>query len=113
MEVRDIIEDFATDERSMLAVGTKGAGKEAINLRKKADLMWRNQLTARNIEERLEKATLETFSTGSGGNINNKIRQVFTKIAADPKQMARFKPAERDAINAVVKQGFSSAASKS
>lgn len=108
--VRDAVEDFAIDDANMLAFGTNGAGKTAAQVRKEADILWRNAKTAEDLQQKLEKAALQTMATGSGGNINNKIRQVFTKIAGDPKQMRRYTPAEQEAIRAVVDQGFSSAA---
>lgn len=109
MKVRNAVEDFAIDDANMLAFGVNGAGKNAAEVRKEADLLWRNAKTAENVETLINKATMETMATGSGGNINNKIRQVFTKIAADPKKMRAYSPAEREAIEAVVKQGTTDA----
>lgn len=108
MGVRNKVEDFAIDDANMIAFGVNGSGKGAAQIRKEADLLWRNAKTAEELQTAMEKAAFQTMATGSGGNINNKIKQVFARIAGDPKQMRRYTPDEQAAIKAVVDQGMSS-----
>jgi hypothetical protein len=57
------------------------------------------------IDDALYAAKLRTASTGSGGNINNVIRQELKKILLNDKDRASFSAAEIKQMENVVKQG--------
>ncbi len=57
------------------------------------------------IETALVKARRRAESTGSGGNINNAIRQNIRAILDDPKKARAFNAEERKAMESLVKQG--------
>jgi hypothetical protein len=57
------------------------------------------------IEDAIYAADLKTSSTGSGGNINNAIRQELKRILLNDRDRAAFTKAEIDEMEAVVKQG--------
>lgn len=57
------------------------------------------------VEEAITKAVRRTESTGSGGNINNAIRQNIRQILDNPKRRRAFSKEEIDAMEELVKQG--------
>lgn len=57
------------------------------------------------IEEALVKAKRRTESTGSGGNINNAIRQNIRAILDNPKKSRSFSKSELASMESLVKQG--------
>lgn len=57
------------------------------------------------IEDAVTKATRRTASTGSGGNINNAIRQNIRAILDNPKKAAAFTADEKARMEALIKQG--------
>lgn len=59
------------------------------------------------LENAFTKATDQTASTGSGGNILNKYRQAVTSIINNPKQAKWFKPEEIDTMRKFVHGSFS------
>jgi len=57
------------------------------------------------LEDAVERAKLQAASSGSGGNINNAIRQQIKGILNNPKRLKPFSAAERAAMDKLVKQG--------
>lgn len=57
------------------------------------------------IEDALIKAKRQAESTGSGGNINNAIRQKIRAILDNPKKVRAFTAEERKAMEGLVRQG--------
>jgi hypothetical protein len=57
------------------------------------------------IADAIERARRRTESTGSGGNINNAIRQNITAILNSPKKSKAFTKAEKAAMEDLIKQG--------
>jgi hypothetical protein len=57
------------------------------------------------VEDALAKATRQAESSGSGGNINNAIRQQFKAILNSPKKLASFTKDERAQMEKLVRQG--------
>jgi len=53
-------------------------------------------------DELIEKAKLQTASTGSGGNIGNKYRQAFVKIVTDKKNAAKFDEKELQTMKKLI-----------
>ncbi len=87
----DSIDDFINS-------GPKGAA-DAINTARKANTMWRKSET---IQDALETAELRTTKSGSGGNIDNNIRNEVFKILKNKKQVAPFTQTERKAMKDLV-----------
>lgn len=67
-------------------------GRELYGRFKRADM----------IDKAIEKATRRAASTGSGGNIENALRQEIRKILDNPKKLAGFGQAEREAMERFV-----------
>lgn len=57
------------------------------------------------VEEAIQKAFRRAESTGSGGNINNAIRQNIRSILDNPKKRRSFSKEEIDAMEGLVRQG--------
>lgn len=94
------VDDFVADTKNMVVESSAAA------TRNEGAALWRQHKKFREIEDLIAKATIETNSVGSGGNINNKLRQAFAGIAKRPQMMKRFSPEEQEAIKAVVDQGI-------
>lgn len=60
-------------------------------------------MRAKTIEDALNKAGLGTKSTGAGQNIDNKIRQAFTRIVTSPKLSRGFSKEELQMMQEVIK----------
>ncbi|MGH6931739.1 MAG: hypothetical protein ACREEE_04830 [Dongiaceae bacterium] len=72
---------------------------------KKARALWHRMRKAELVEEAVSRAKLRTASTGSGGNIDNAIRQNIRQILDNPKKRRGFSQEERNLMEAVVKGG--------
>jgi hypothetical protein len=64
---------------------------------------WGASMRAKTIEDALKKAGLGTAATGSGANIDNKIRQAFTGILTNPKKVRGFSAEERQMMQEIIK----------
>ena len=60
---------------------------------------------AETIADAIYKAQMQTAATGSGGNINNAIRQQIKSILISPSRSKGFTPAERQLMEAIVRGG--------
>lgn len=85
-----------------LAAGSPAEAMTAIlNARASNSRLRKSEMLA----DALYKARLQTESTGSGGNINNAIRQQIKGILTNPKRVAAFTKEERATMEELVKQG--------
>jgi hypothetical protein len=82
-----------------------GNAKEAANAIVKARSLWSRMRKSEMLEEALEKAERRAASTGSGGNIDNAIRQNVRAILDNPKKARGFTKDEREALEKVVRGG--------
>lgn len=87
---------------SNLVSGSAGDAKKAISAARAANTRFRR---TEMIEEAIDKAVRRTQSTGSGGNINNAIRQNIRQILDNPKKRRSFSKDEIQAMEDLVKQG--------
>lgn len=99
----DKIDDFIDGAKATDVIsGDASTGAAAIT--KARDLNTRLRKTE-TISDALYKAKLQTSSTGSGGNINNAIRQQIKSILTNPKKAKAFTADERAMMEDLVKQG--------
>lgn len=92
-KVLDAIDDMiATDTSASVTMKT---AREAHARLRKSEL----------IAEAIEKAARRADSTGSGGNINNAIRQNIRAILDSPKKRKSFSKSELEAMETLIKQG--------
>lgn len=64
---------------------------------------WKLARKTEKVEDMIDNAVLETASTGSGGNINNKLKQAITKIIKENKKKpGGWTPDELAAMRAIV-----------
>lgn len=85
-------------------VSSGSAGDAAGAITKARELNTRYRKTEL-IEDAIYDATLDAASAGSGGNINNAIRQQIKRILKNDRDRAAFTAAEIKEMEAVVKQG--------
>lgn len=78
--------------------------KAVTELNKARDL-WSRYRKTDMIEEAVTKATRRAASTGSGGNVDNAIRQNIRAILDNPKKIRGFTKEERELMESVVKGG--------
>ena len=100
----DVIDDFiAKTAPSRVATGTGGdAANSAILAARKAHSILRKSET---LEDAMTAARLRAASSGSGGNIDNSIRQELRKIITSEKKSRGFTKAELDAMEGIVVGG--------
>ena len=72
-------------------------------LAKEARGDWGAAARAKTIEDALKKAGLGAAGTGAGANIDNKIRQAFTRIVTSPKLSRGFSPEELQMMNEIIR----------
>ena len=103
-EFINIIDDFIA--KSTPARMAAGAGDDAANAAilaaRKAHSILRKSET---LEDALDAARLRAASSGSGGNIDNSIRQELRKIITSEKRSKGFTKAELDAMRGIVTGG--------
>ena len=80
-----------------------GNAPEAVKSLQEARNYWRLGRKTEKVEDMIDNAILETASTGSGGNINNKLKQAITKIIKENKRKpGGWTPDELAAMRAIV-----------
>jgi len=80
-----------------------GNAPEAVKSLQEARNYWKLARKTQKVEDMIDNAILETASTGSGGNINNKLKQAITKIIKENKRKpGGWTPDELAAMRAVV-----------
>jgi hypothetical protein len=84
---------------SEIAAGDMKAGVSAL---KEARSLWSSYRKADMVDEALQAAQQRAQSTGSGGNIDNAIRQEFRKILSSRKKSAGFTDSEKAALAQIV-----------
>lgn len=75
---------------------------EAVGALTKARMLWRTQAKSQVVDDLLEAATNKASRTNSGGNLQNAVRQGFSKILDQPKLRRMFDPDEITAIQQLV-----------
>lgn len=101
--ILDEIDDFIANAKPADLVS--GNARDAANAIMKARSANSRYRKADLLEEALVKAKRRTESTGSGGNINNAIRQNVRGILDNPKKRKAFTKDELAAMEDLVKQG--------
>jgi hypothetical protein len=81
----------------------QGNKSEAVNALLRARTFWNNAKKAELIDDAIESAKLRAASTGSGGNVENAIRQNLRRIVDNPKLRRGFSQSELNQIRDVVK----------
>jgi len=92
-KILDAIDDMIASDTS--ASQTMKTAREAHSRLRKSEL----------IADAILRATRRAESTGSGGNINNAIRQNIRSILDSPKKSKAFTATERAAMESLIKQG--------
>lgn len=83
-----------------------GNAPEAARSLQDARQYWKTARKTQKVEDIIDNAILQTASTGSGGNINNKMKQAITSILAqNKKKPGGWTPDELAAMRAVVEPG--------
>lgn len=80
----------------------QGQSDDAVNALLKARSLWGNSRKAQLIDDAIESAGLRAASTGSGGNVENAIRQNLRRIIDNPKLRKGFSKSELAEIKNVV-----------
>jgi len=80
----------------------QGQGDDAVNALLKARSLWGNSRKAQLVDDAIESAGLRAASTGSGGNVENAIRQNLRRIVDNPKLRKGFSKSELAEIKKVV-----------
>jgi hypothetical protein len=97
------IDDFIGSARPAdLISGNASEAANAIIMARSANTRYRK---AEMIEEAITKAQRRTESTGSGGNINNALRQNIRAILDNPKKRRSFNAQELRSMEELVRQG--------
>jgi hypothetical protein len=96
----DQFDDFLTNlNPSDVVMGDAKTGVQAL---KEARSLWSSYRKADMVDEALTIAQQRAASTGSGGNVDNSIRQEFRKILQNKKKSAGFTDAEKAALARIV-----------
>lgn len=99
----DAIDDFIEKAGPGQISGATGQTADfAIRTARQANTVLRKSET---LQEAMEKARLRAAASGSGGNIDNAIRQELTKIITTPKKARAFTAAELKMMEGIVKGG--------
>ena len=94
------VDDFLTNlNPSDILTGDMKAGVAAL---KEARSLWSSYRKADMVDEALQAAQVRASSTGSGGNVDNAIRQEFRKILQSKKKSASFTEKEKAALAQIV-----------
>lgn len=95
--IRDRLDDFSLDQVNMIAPD------EGAKLQKEARRLWHQYRKDEQIAEAVERAVRRAASSGSGGNVNNAIRQNLRAILDNKRLIRGFTKDERAALEKVVK----------
>jgi hypothetical protein len=95
----DRIDDFmdTLDQPGMTVMGDAAKGAASL---KEARSLWHQARKSELIEGAIEGAKLRASTTGSGGNVENAIRQELRKLLTDRKKARAFSKEEKQAIRA-------------
>lgn len=94
------IDDFLDNlDATHVLMGNKTEGVMAL---REARQNWAMARKSEIVEDAVERATLQAQSAGSGGNIDNALRQQFKDILKNPKRSRGFTEDERDAMRQIV-----------
>jgi hypothetical protein len=99
----DKIDDFINSAAGKDVI-SGNAAEAAPAILKARDLNTRYR-KAETLADALYKAKLQTEATGSGGNINNAIRQQLKSILTNPKRIKGFTHQERQMMESIVRGG--------
>jgi hypothetical protein len=100
-EVTRRIDDFLDNlSPNNVVMGNAAQGAEAL---KEARFNWAQGRKSDMLDEAVERAVMKTQSTGSGGNINNALRQEFRAILTNKKRSSGLTPDESAAMHDIVK----------
>lgn len=101
--MRDSIDDFISRASpAQMAGGDPQAASQAITAARAANVTLRK---AELLNDAVEAAYLRTAATGSGGNINNALRQTIKNILTNPNKVRNFTQSERDMMRKIVEGG--------
>jgi len=101
--ILDQIDDFIASAKPGDMAG--GSASDAANAIIKARSLNTRYRKAETLADALYKAKLQAAASGSGGNLNNAIRQQIKSILTNPKKVKSFTKEERAAMEGLVKQG--------
>lgn len=79
-----------------------GNGPEAVKSLQEARSYWNTYRKSDMIDTAIEKAQLQAGSTGSGGNVENALRQQFKQMLTNPKKSAAFTGNEKAQLAKIV-----------
>lgn len=80
----------------------QGDAQTAASQWKLGDKLWSQAKKSETIEAAIKKATNQTKSTGTGGNIQNKLKQAMASIVDTPSKARGFTADERAAMQAII-----------
>lgn len=101
MMMIDKIDDLMENSKTFEAL--TGATEQAADAVRKARDLWGRAKRTELIETAVRNAELRASSTGSGGNVNNAIRQNLRALLTNPKDARKFSEKERAQIEKVVR----------
>jgi hypothetical protein len=101
MMMIDKIDDLMENSKTFEAL--TGATDQAADAVRKARDLWGRAKRTELIETAVRNAELRASSTGSGGNVNNAIRQNLRALLTNPKDARKFSEKERAQIEKVVR----------
>lgn len=105
MRYRAVLDDAMSNPQAG-EVARQGFAKaqdktDGVKALQEARKLWRDKARTTAVEDALEMANLRTQTTGSGGNINNAIRQEFRKLITNKRLKNNWTPAERQQITKI------------
>lgn len=99
----DTLDDFVrTAGKNKMA---QGSSRQAARLISKARKLNTQLRKAEMLQDAMVRAERRASSTGSGGNVDNAIRQNIRHILDNPKKVRGFSKAEREALEKIVRGG--------
>lgn len=99
-KITERIDDFATNAKPEdVLTGDVASANKALG---EARDYWGRFRKTEKVNELLDRAGLNSGSTGSGGNVENATRQQLKRILTDKKMMRGFTPDERAAVRKAV-----------
>lgn len=101
--VTEKIDDFIQNLNPSDVIGDAGAATKAASALEEAQTGWRTARKTEIVQDIISNAERASESTGSGGNVNNAIRQGFKNLLNNPKRARNFSKEELVAFRAVSK----------
>lgn len=96
--MRGSLDDFMSSPGGALT----GDAAKAAGLRKEADALWSQKKKIETIRKALEMAENRAARTGSGGNLENTVKQELSKVIQNPRKSRGFTPDEKAMVDDVV-----------